>query len=141
MVCVGNICRSPMAEYRLRSELADSEYTIESAGLGALVGRPIDPSAGEIMSSAGIDVSSHRARQLTPELLRSFDIALVMESGHEKALLEMAPLARGRVFQLGKWENDRPIVDPYRRSKEFFEHTYKIIEQDVVRWADFLARQ
>ena len=69
MVCIGNICRSPSAEYLLKHKLAHKpNITIHSAGLGALVDKPIDPSAGQLLSANGVDASEHRARQLTTDM-------------------------------------------------------------------------
>lgn len=63
VVCVGNICRSPMAEGLLKRALP--EANVASAGLGALVGQPADPYAVALMSGLGLDISGHRARQLS----------------------------------------------------------------------------
>lgn len=139
-VCVGNICRSPTAEYLMRSEVG-VQLDISSAGLSALVGHPMDENAKELVTSAGIDASTHRARQVTAEIVKDSDMILVMEPGHESALLELAPFARGRVFLLGKWSDDRPIPDPYRHSSEYFTHVYQMIRQDVAHWSNFLRQQ
>ncbi len=62
VVCVGNICRSPMAEALLRDALRGQEdITVESAGLGALVGYPADKHAVELMKERSIDITAHRA--------------------------------------------------------------------------------
>lgn len=83
MVCVGNICRSPMAEALVAHRLAGMPgVATASAGISALVGRPADGLAQELMAARGLDLSGHRARQLTPELATSFDLILVMEDGH-----------------------------------------------------------
>ena len=61
VVCIGNICRSPTAEYLLRHRLGARATMIESAGLAALAGNPVDPVAGELLAQHGIDASAHRA--------------------------------------------------------------------------------
>src|SRR5690349_7085287 len=128
MVCVGNICRSPMAEALLRARLAGRPGApiIESAGIAALVGHPADPLAIQLMREQGVDLSSHRARQLTPELIRQFDLILVMENGHQRAVEEILPAARGRVFPLGKWGGFE-VPDPYRKDRAPFEQAAKLI--------------
>ena len=64
VVCVGNICRSPMAEALLRRELRGQEgFTVDSAGLGALVGHPASEYSVELMAEIGEDISGHRARE------------------------------------------------------------------------------
>ena len=62
VVCVGNICRSPMAEALLKQRFPNKN--IDSAGVGALVGHPADPAALEIMTKQGIDITSHVAKQI-----------------------------------------------------------------------------
>src|SRR4051795_10625813 len=64
MVCTGNICRSPMAQVLLEQALRKRGFDVrvESAGLGALVGRGADPMAMQLMEKRGLDLKTHRAR-------------------------------------------------------------------------------
>ena len=134
VVCVGNICRSPMAEALLRDALRGQiDITVESAGLGALVDHPAADEAVELMHERGLDISSHRARQLTPELVAATDLILVMESRQKKAIDENESAARGKVFRLCKWR-DRDIDDPYHQSREAFEGALLLIDQGVEDW-------
>jgi protein-tyrosine-phosphatase len=92
VVCVGNICRSPMAEALLRARLGHRpRFDVSSAGISALVGHPADEQAVALMKERGIDIGPHRARQLTPQLAAGADLILVMESGHERAVYSIAP--------------------------------------------------
>ncbi len=131
-VCVGNICRSPMAEAELARRLASRgvKAVVESAGIAALVGRPADPIAQELMLERGSDISSHRARQLTPDLIRSFELILVMESEQQRAVEAILPSARGRVHRIGRWGNF-DVPDPYRRDQDAFERALELIVQGV----------
>ena len=131
-VCVGNICRSPMAEGELRGRLEKRgvKAVVESAGIAALVGRPADPTSQELMLARGIDISGHRARQLTPELIRSFELILVMEADQQRAVEDILPSARGRVHRIGRWGNF-DVPDPYRRDREDFEHALELIVRGV----------
>lgn len=131
MVCVGNICRSPMAEFLLAHRMPGME--VHSAGLAAMVGEPADPTAQELMRERGIDMSAHCARQLTPEMVREHDLVLTMENDHVMALLDLYPYARGKVYSLGKWI-DEDIFDPYRKSPEFFRHTLVLIDRSLSAW-------
>ena len=83
VVCVGNICRSPVAEYLFKDRLKHlgKEIFIESAGLGALTGKPAHPDAIQTVSSQ-LDLTPHIAQQLTAELIVKHDLILVMEEGH-----------------------------------------------------------
>lgn len=134
LVCIGNICRSPSAEVLMRNALQGRGIQVSSAGLGALVGRGIDPLAQELLVEHGVDGSSHRARQLDPQLLSTADLILVMERRHLKSIAVQAPEVSGRTFLLGKWQSDREIPDPYRQQRPAFEHVYRLIAEGVESW-------
>ena len=139
VVCIGNICRSPMAEALLRNALRGQEgFSVESAGLGALADEPATEHAVALMSERGIDISSHRARQLQPELVNKADLILVMESGHKKAIETADVTVRGKVFRLGE-TSDRDIADPYRRSRAVFEEVLEDIDEGIADWVKQLT--
>ncbi len=121
-----------MAEAELASRLRKRgiQATVESAGIGALVGRPADPMAQELMLDRGIDISGHRARQLTPEIIRSFELILVMEADQQRAVEGMLPSARGRVHRIGRW-GDFDVPDPYRRERDAFEDALELITRGL----------
>jgi len=128
-----------MAEALLREALrGQEEFTVESAGLGALVGYPASEFAVELMSERGIDISSHRARQLTPELMNNADLVLVMESGHKKAIEAEDVTVRGKVHRLGEWQG-KDIDDPYRQPKEAFAEALDDINSGVADWVERLT--
>ena len=138
MVCVGNICRSPMAEALLIDRLSDSNYSkinITSAGVGALVGHEADATAKELMTEKNIDVSMHRARQLSTELISEYDLILVMEKGHINAVHNIAASSKGKVHLLGKW-SDFEISDPYMQPHREFEVALELIERGVDEWVE-----
>lgn len=140
IVCVGNICRSPTAEHLMRTALRDTGIEVSSAGLGALVDKPIEPTALSILEQHGHSPEQHRARQLTGSILREHDLILVMERRHIQGITELAPQVRGKTFLLGKWLDEREIPDPYRRDRETFELVYDLIESSVNAWAKRLKR-
>ena len=140
VICVGNICRSPMAEYLLRARLpAETGSKVCSAGIGALVGKPVDDTALELLKEHGIDATAHRARQVTAAMLANADLILAMEEGHLKRLHDMAPQIRGRAFLFGKWQNNEPVPDPYRQQRPAFEHAFKLIDQATESWLKYLG--
>ncbi|MGB3288405.1 MAG: low molecular weight protein-tyrosine-phosphatase [Burkholderiaceae bacterium] len=134
LVCVGNICRSPLAEALLRQHFPDK--AVHSAGLAALVGQPADSTAQDIAHIHGLDLSAHRARQLTQDMCTRADLILVMESGHQRELAARYPLARGKIRRLGEQPGgqDFDVVDPYQKSREAFEQAHAAIERGVDHW-------
>jgi protein-tyrosine phosphatase len=125
-----------MAEALLKSALREQdEYTVESAGLGALVGHPADDYALALMEEMGEDVSGHRARQIHPDMVKQADLVLVMEAGHKRAIDTADPTARGKVHRLGEWQ-DRDIDDPYRQPKAAFADALEEIQEGVASWVN-----
>jgi protein-tyrosine phosphatase len=135
IVCVGNICRSPVAEGLLKRQLPDKN--ISSAGLAALAGKPADPLAQEVAASHGLDISGHRARQLASWMCTQADLILVMEAGHKRELEQQYPLACGKIHCLGDCgpKNMFEVADPYRQSLPAFEAAHAAIERGVRHWA------
>ena len=136
VVCVGNICRSPMAEALLRRELRGQDgFTVESAGLGALVGHPASEYSVELMDEIGEDITGHRARQIHPDMVHDADLVLVMEAGHRRAIDDADSTARGKVYRLGEWQ-DKDIDDPYRQPKTAYADALVDIQAGVSSWAE-----
>ncbi|HBM07568.1 low molecular weight phosphotyrosine protein phosphatase [Pseudomonas sp. Choline-3u-10] len=138
IVCVGNICRSPAAEALLAHKLEGKGLTISSAGIGALVGNPMDKTAHEVLNDHGVEHASHRARQVDSEMLHRADLILVMEQSHVQHIRQIAPEVHGKTFLLGKWLDDTEIPDPYRQSKPAFEHVHSLLTQSVESWLPYL---
>jgi len=144
IVCVGNICRSPTAEYLFRHRLeavdkdASKKVVVESAGLGALAGNGMDATALSVLAEHGVDGSRHVARQLNGDMLRSAELIVVMEKSHVAAITKVAPQASGKTFLLGKWQQDASIPDPYRQHRIAFEHVYDLIDDAVSSWVERL---
>jgi protein-tyrosine phosphatase len=135
VICVGNICRSPMAEALLKVKLAESkDIVIESAGIGALVNHPADKYAQQLMRDRKIDISAHKARQINGSLVQNADIILVMEQGHKHAITDMFPTSRAKIFRLGEFSG-KDIDDPYKKSLSAFEESLKSIESGVADWS------
>jgi len=138
IVCVGNICRSPAAEALLDHKLEGKGLTISSAGIGALVGNPMDKTAHEVLNDHGVEHTAHRARQVDSEMLHRADLILVMEQSHIQHIRQIAPEVHGKTFLLGKWLDDTEIPDPYRQSKPAFEHVHSLLTQSVESWLPYL---
>ncbi len=134
-VCVGNVCRSPMVEYLMRNDplVLRSGTAVSSAGLAALVDRRVDATVLELMLDRGIDLSAHRARQLTPSLLFDADLVLVMELWQQREIERLYPASRGRVQTLGRWR-DLEIPDPYGKARLDYENALALIEDSLAEW-------
>lgn len=138
VVCIGNICRSPVAEALLKDALINKvkkDYKISSAGLGALVGHQPDKVVCELMLEKGIDISGYRATQLDQAMILKSDLILVMETGHKELIEHKEPSAKGKVFKLGEWGGFE-IVDPYQQERKVFEEVVQLIEKGVKDWVN-----
>lgn len=133
VVCVGNICRSPMAEALLKQRFPNKN--VDSAGVGALVGHPADPAALEIMTEQQLDITKHVAKQLDEILAKKADIIFTMSDGQTKWIEERWPFCRGKTFKLGHWKN-KDIADPYKHEMSAFETAYQDIVESLEQWAD-----
>tara|TARA_R110001592_G_scaffold126336_1_gene337465 strand:+ start:90087 stop:90572 length:486 start_codon:yes stop_codon:yes gene_type:complete len=130
MVCSANICRSPMAEGVLRSELVklglQRKVRVDSAGTGVgQRGRNADLRALDVCKSVGIDLRKARARQATEQDFLRFDYILAMDKRNEQWLLAHCPdhLA-SRISLITAWndeENSVDIPDPYYGNKAGFD--------------------
>ena len=138
VVCVGNICRSPTGQALLQHKLVGTGIAVSSAGLGALVGKPVDQTAALVMAEAGLSLPAHEARQLSPEMLASADLILVMEQRHLKSIHAMAPQARGKTLLFGKWLGDTEIPDPFRQQRPAFDHVYQLLDRAATAWLPYL---
>lgn len=115
IVCTGNTCRSPMAEGILKSLLAErgtENIHIGSAGIGAMNGMPATLFAIEAARNWGIDITGHRARQLTEKLIADADLILAMTPEHVEAILRRNSAAANKTFLI------RGFPAPYSTSQE-----------------------
>ena len=135
VVCVGNICRSPVAQGLLQARLPHSK--VSSAGLAALVGQPADAMAAQVARQHGIDISDHRAQQLAGWMCTQADLVLVMEASHQHQLEQQYPLARGKIRRLGEFGAPGPfdVADPYQQPLQAFERAHAAIAHGVEAWA------
>lgn len=145
VVCHGNICRSPVGEALLRRHLPG--HRISSAGIGALVDNGVDAQAAALASEEGLDVSQHRARQLTEHMIQEADLVLVMSQGQRKAIGEKYPAVMGKTMLFGQWVDDgqsdgagKEIPDPFNKSRDVFVHVHGLLKQAAQAWADRLGQ-
>jgi len=136
VVCVGNICRSPMAEALLKQRFP--EKNIDSAGVGALVGHGADPASIQIMQEQNIDLTNHVAKQIDEKLAQKADLIFTMSDSQNKWIEERFPFCRGKTFKLGHW-NGNDIADPYKHEMSAFQTAHKDIVRSIEEWQDKLV--
>lgn len=139
-VCLGNICRSPLAEGLFRHHVAarglEASFVIDSAGTGAWhAGEPPDPRMRAIARSRGISIDDQRARQFTVADLAAFDAILVMDQENLAAVrrLDRDGQAADKVALL---RDHDPVArggvpDPYYGGDEGFEEVYRIVDRST----------
>ncbi|MBN9548827.1 MAG: low molecular weight phosphotyrosine protein phosphatase [Alphaproteobacteria bacterium] len=134
-VCLGNICRSPLAEGVFRTVLAErgEDLVIDSAGTGGWhAGEQPDRRSIAVAATHGVDISGQRARKVRPEDFSRFDLILGMDRANVRNLEALAsPAARGRVhlyldFATG---NAADVPDPYYDGAEAFASVYRMIRE------------
>ncbi len=129
MVCLGNICRSPLAHGVLQ-HLADSEgldWVVDSAGTGGWhVGEPPDDRAVAVAGNHGIDISCQRAQQFNPRHFDEYDHILVMDRENLNRILALAESQQQR-SKVRLFLEDSEVPDPYFDSR-LFELVYQQIE-------------
>ncbi|MDF1645579.1 MAG: hypothetical protein P1U61_01175 [Legionellaceae bacterium] len=124
-----------MAEALLAKAFQETspDVSVSSAGLSALVGHPADRMSRELMNAQGIDITAHRARQISPEIVFGSDLVLAMDTEQVKQVEQQYPSACGRVHRVGKW-GGYDISDPYKRPKTAFEQALILIAKGIEEW-------
>lgn len=102
-VCTGNICRSTMAEGLFKdlvSRAGIEDVTVSSSGTWGLTGEMATPPARQVMEARGVDITSHRARELDPKEVEEADLVVAMTSVHLREISKAAPAAIRKTFLL-----------------------------------------
>ena len=144
-VCTGNICRSPLAEALLRRAASDKGLDIDvlSAGTGAWENAPASEGAYLVALEKGLDLSGHRARLLTREVVQEADLVLTMARHHRARVDELG--GGGKVAVLGEFAGRDPaeaeVSDPFGGDLEVYRDTYTELEGLVAAVAERLAAE
>ena len=139
-VCLGNICRSPLAEAAFRAEAvkAGLAVSIDSAGTGNWhVGNPPDPRAQAVALEHGIDISKYRARQVKEEDFLHFGQIFALDSQNLQDLKRVAPrstLAKvGLLMDLVPGREGTAVIDPYYGSEQDFAEAWDDVSEAARR--------
>lgn len=134
VICYGNVCRSPFAAAALRRALAPLGAVVASAGLVGHSARAPDH-ARTAARKWGVSLDAHEAKGLSPELLRSSDLLVVMDVPQQRALRERYGVPQRKIVLLGDFDSEpveqRGIADPIDQPLETFEQCYARIDRCV----------
>jgi protein-tyrosine phosphatase len=153
VVCLGNICRSPMAERVLAEELDKASLTgrvtVDSAGTGDWhLGEAMDSRARAELSRRGYDGSGHEARQIQPHWLARYDLLLAMDQANLASLRELAggdPGLRGRIRLMRSFDpaaaDGAEVPDPYYGSPADYAAVFDLVDAAAHGLASQLAAE
>jgi protein-tyrosine phosphatase len=145
MVCLGNICRSPLAEGILRSKLPSSTFTIDSAGTASYhIGNAPDKRSVAVANKYGLDISNLRGRQFTVSDFDIFNSIFVMDESNFDNVCSLArneeDIGKVKLILNEVYPNQNySVPDPYYGGNEGFENVFKMLDEACSLIADRLS--
>ncbi|NDG45851.1 MAG: low molecular weight phosphotyrosine protein phosphatase [Flavobacteriia bacterium] len=134
MVCLGNICRSPLAQGILESKVDTKKITVDSAGTAAYhIWNPPDPRSIVIAKKYGIDLSLQRARQFRREDFTAFSKIYVMDHANYKNIIALAQSEKEREKVALILSDNREVPDPYYGGEEGFQSCFDLLDEACER--------
>ena len=137
-VCTGNTCRSPMAEGLMNHMAKKNGLDIEakSAGIFTWVGQNVSEEAVEVIKEEGIDISSHKSRLITRNLVEEADLILTMTVGHKEQLLSgygCYDFLDGKIYTLKEYAYgvEEDIEDPFGRGIQAYKNAKDEIKEAI----------
>ena len=136
-VCLGNICRSPLAEgafqEHVRKRNLSDRFVIDSAGTGGYhAGEPPDPRSITTAESMGIDIGRQRSRKLEPKDFEQFDYIIAMDRSDLRDINARKPFQTGSDISLMLDElgtNGQDVPDPYYGGSDGFNHVWNLVDE------------
>lgn len=134
MVCLGNICRSPLAEGILKSKVSSDKVFVDSAGTAAYhVGNLPDSRSIQIADAYGIDIRNQRARAFKVDDFESFDFIYAMDKSNYNNIVSLAKneLDRSKVKMILNElhpNQNQEVPDPYYGGNQGFENVYQLLD-------------
>jgi protein-tyrosine phosphatase len=146
-VCMGNICRSPLAEgifsHLVRERGKDFRYRLDSAGIGDWhAGQAADPRSQAVAKKHGI-ILAGRARQIAAEDFAAFDWILAMDKQNRRDLLALAPEDQaGKIRLIREFDADggpeAEVPDPYYGGQQGFDRVFSMLQRSCLRLFELL---
>ncbi len=133
MVCLGNICRSPLAEGILKSKL-NSNFIVESAGTAAYhVGNKPDPRSIAVARQNGLNITNQRARKFTKQDFEDFDIIYAMDNSNYQNIIALAENEEEKskvklILNESFPDKNLDVPDPYYGGDKGFENVYNMLD-------------
>ena len=134
MVCLGNICRSPLAQGILETKVDANEVFVDSAGTGAYhIGKLPDSRSISVAKKHGIDITNQRARQFQVEDFDEFDVIFVMDQSNYQNIIRLARTVedKGKVKMILNEisPEDNSVPDPYYGGDRGFDNVFKMLDE------------
>ena len=133
MVCLGNICRSPLAEGILKSKL-DANFIVESAGTAAYhVGNKPDPRSIAVARQNGLNITNQRARKFNKQDFEDFDIIYAMDNSNYQNIIALAENSQQKekvklILNESFPDKNLDVPDPYYGGEKGFENVYNMLD-------------
>ena len=135
MVCLGNICRSPLAEGILRTKVDPTKVQVDSAGTGGWhAGEQPDPRSIEVAKKNGVDITYQRGRKFSAYDFESYDLIFVMDNSNYRDVVQLAATSEEKskvqriMDELFPGENV-DVPDPYYGGHRGFDHVYNMLDE------------
>ncbi len=135
MVCLGNICRSPLAQGILESKVKSNQVYVDSAGTGHWhVGNKPDPRSIAVAKKHGLDISQQRGRQFSANDFKIFDKIFVMDNSNKEDVVALANNQDEKnkvslILDVLFPNENVDVPDPYYGGEQGFEHVYQMLNE------------
>lgn len=134
MICLGNICRSPLAEGILQNKVNSEKISVDSAGTGSWhIGNKPDSRSINVAKKHGLDISAQRGRQFIVKDFDDFDIIYVMDKSNYSNVNNMArnksDSSKVKLLLSESDTEEIEVPDPYHDSEDGFEKVYQMINE------------